>query len=331
MNAKDTWGAEGFKKSCDSSASSVPLRWSFNVVVARERHWSRVSYYLFMAANFAGLRVLALESRRAKEIAQLIANHGGKAMVAPSTREVPAGPNDAELKFAAELQQDKYGAVILLTGVGTRALAQAIESVLPREQFVDALSRTKVVARGPKPMAVLREFGVPVALAVPEPNTWKEILEALDQRAGEIPLKSKLVAVQEYGVPSLELYAGLKQRGAEVFPVPVYTWQPPEDTGPLRAAIQSLSRNEIDVAMFTSSVQIHHLFQFAEEMQLRDALLTGLQRAVVASIGPTTSGTLRDFGIQVDIEPSHPKMGFLVKEVSEKSAELMRDKKTRFA
>jgi uroporphyrinogen-III synthase len=282
-----------------------------------------------LATDFGGLRVLSLESRRAKEIGQLISNHGGNPMVAPSTREVPAGPNQAELKFAAALLQGNYGAVILLTGVGTRALAQAIESVCPREQLVAALSRTKVVARGPKPIAVLREFGVPVALAVPEPNTWREILQALDQNTDTIPLQGQLVAVQEYGVPSLELYAGLAERGAEVFPVPVYTWQPPEDTGPLRQAIQALSRKEIDVAMFTSSVQIHHLFQFAEEMQLRDAVLSGLQHAVVASIGPTTSGTLRDFGIQVDVEPLHPRMGFLVKEAAEKSAGLVRQKKSQ--
>jgi uroporphyrinogen-III synthase len=281
-----------------------------------------------MPTDFDGLRVLSLESRRAKEIGQLIANNGGKPMIAPSTREVASGPNDEELKFAAELQQDKYGAVILLTGVGTRALAQAIESVLPREQFVAALSRTKVVARGPKPIAVLREFGVPVALAVPEPNTWREILQSLDQHS-EIPLKGKLVAVQEYGVPSPELYAGLAERGAEVFPVPVYKWQPPEDAGPLRNAITALSKKEVDVAMFTSSVQIHHLFQFAEEMQLRGAVLAGLNHSVVASIGPTTSATLRDFGIQVDVEPSHPKMGFLVKEAAEKSGEIFQKRKAQ--
>jgi uroporphyrinogen-III synthase len=278
-------------------------------------------------ANFGGMRVLSLESRRAKEIGQLISNNGGDPMVAPSTREVAAGPNEAELKFAADLEENKFGAVILLTGVGTRALAQAIEGTMPREKFVAALSRTKVVARGPKPMAVLREFGVPVALAVPEPNTWREILQSLDQNAEKVPLKGQLVAVQEYGVPSPELYAGLKERGAEVFPVPVYTWQPPEDTGPLREAIKALSRNEIDVSMFTSSVQIHHLFQFAEEMQLRDAVLAGLRRSVVASIGPTTSETLRNFGIPVDVEPSHPKMGFLVKEASEKSAGISHTKR----
>src|SRR5262249_8236898 len=149
--------------------------------------------------------------------------------------------------------------VIFLTGVGTRHLAQAIEAVCPRDQLVTALSKIKVVARGPKPVAVLREFGVPVSLAVPEPNTWREVLEALDGNSVQVPLRGKRVAVQEYGVPTPDLYAGLKLRGADVFPVHVYKWEPPEDTGPLQNAITALSRGEIDVAMFTSSVQIFHL------------------------------------------------------------------------
>ncbi len=280
-----------------------------------------------MPANgFGGLRVLSLESRRAKEMAQLIANNGGNPIVAPSTREVPEGPNDDELKFASGLLADEFGVVIFLTGVGTRHLAQAIDAVCPRDLFVAALSRTQVVARGPKPIAVLREFGVPIALSVPEPNTWRDLLAALDQETANIPLRGQKVAVQEFGIPSTELYAGLAERGATVFPVHVYKWEPPEDTGPLREAIAALARNEIDVAMFTSSVQIHHLFQFAEEMKLRDELVRGLKRTVIASIGPTTSGTLRDFSIPVDMEPSHPKMGFLVKEAAEQSAELRRRK-----
>ena len=277
--------------------------------------------------GFAGLRVLSFESRRSKEMAQLIVNHGGQAIVAPSTREVPEGPNPDELKFASLLLEGKFGAVIFLTGVGTRHLAQAIESVCLRDQFVAALSRTKVVARGPKPVAVLREFGVPVTLAVPEPNTWHEILKALDEHQQQVPLKGQLVAVQEYGIPTPDLYAGLKQRGAEVFPIHVYKWEPPEDTRPLRSAIAALGRGEIDVAMFTSSVQIHHLFQFAEQMNLREQVVRGLNSCIVASIGPTTSGTLREHGIAVDLEPSHPKMGLLVKETAERSAELLRRKK----
>jgi uroporphyrinogen-III synthase len=278
-------------------------------------------------AGFDGLRVLSLESRRAREIAQLIINNGGQPTVAPSTREIPAESNPVELNFAASLLQDHFGVVIFLTGVGTRALVQAVEPVCSREQFVAALSRTTVVARGPKPVAVLRELGVPIALTVPEPNTWREILQVLDQNSGKIPLQGRRVAVQEHGVPSHELYEGLKQRGAEVFPVQVYQWALPEDTAPLRQAILSVTSDQIDVAMFTSSVQIHHLVQIAQEMNLREDLVRALNRSMIASIGPLTSQTLREHGITVDLEPTHPKMGFLVKEAAEQSAGLLSRKR----
>jgi uroporphyrinogen-III synthase len=272
--------------------------------------------------GFNGLRVLSLESRRAREIGQLIINNGGQPTVAPSTREIASESNPVELQFAASLLQDQFAIVIFLTGVGTRALAQAVEPVCSREQFVAALSRTTVVARGPKPVAVLREMGVPIALTIPEPNTWREILQVFDQSVEKIPLRGRRVAIQEHGVPSHELYAGLKERGAEVFPVQVYQWALPEDVEPLRQAIRSVTENQIDVAMFTSSVQIHHLLQIAQEMNVREELVRALNRSMIASIGPLTSQTLREHGIDVDLEPTHPKMGFLVKEAAEQSAAL---------
>lgn len=275
--------------------------------------------------GFNGMRVLALESRRSKEIGQLIINNGGVPTVAPSTREVPEA-NPEELDFAASLLQDEFAVVIFMTGVGTRTLVQAVKPICSRDQFVAALRRTKIVARGPKPIAVLRELGVPVTLAVPEPNTWREILLVLDQNKEVVPLAGKKIAVQEHGAPSEELYAGLKERGAEVVPVHVYQWSLPEDIGPLRQAVSVLSRKEFDVAIFTSSIQLVHLLQIADEMKLRADVLGGLNTAVVASIGPVTSVTLREHGVIVDLEPSHPKMGFLVKEAAERSADLVRRK-----
>ena len=277
--------------------------------------------------GFGNLRVLSLESRRSREMGVLIANHGGQPTVVVSTREVPSGPNAEESAFAQGLVQDQFQVVIFMTGVGTRALAQAIEPSCPREQFVAALSKVTVVARGPKPVTVLREFGVPITLTVPEPNTWREILHTLDQNAEAAPLKGTHVAVQEHGVPSRELYAGLAERGALVFPVPVYKWAPPEDAEPLRRAIGDLARGNFDVVLFTSSVQLYHLFRLADEMGQHEEVVGGLRRAVVGSIGPVTSETLREYGISPDLEPSHPKMGFLVKELAERSTELRQHKK----
>jgi len=276
--------------------------------------------------GFGNLRVLSLESRKSREMGLLITNHGGQATVVASTRDVPSGPNAEESAFAQGLVQGQFQVVIFMTGVGTRALAQAIEPACPRESLVAALNKLVVVARGPKPVAVLREFGVAIALKAPEPNTWREILHVLDQNAQTIPLKGIHAAVQEHGVPSRELYAGLTERGAQVFPVPVYKWAPPEDAEPLRAAIRDLSLGKFDVVLFTSSVQVHHLFRFADEMGQHENAANALRRAVVGSIGPVTSETLREYGITPDLEPSHPKMGFLVRETSERSAEFLQHK-----
>jgi uroporphyrinogen-III synthase len=277
--------------------------------------------------GFAGLRVLTLESRRAQEMSKMIANAGGQPVVAPSMREVPLESNTHALEFAAALLDAKLDVVIFLTGVGTRALTRVVESKYAKEEFVKALSKTAVVARGPKPVAALREMNVPIALAIPEPNTWREILSTLDD-SKLLTTRGCRVALQEYGVSNPELLAGLKERGAEVMAVPVYEWMLPEDTGPLRSAIRALGSGEIDVAMFTSSVQLRHLLQVGEQMKQKEDVLRGLARAVVVSIGPVTTEELKTHGISVDLEPSHPKMGFLVKEASERCSELLQHKRS---
>jgi uroporphyrinogen-III synthase len=281
--------------------------------------------------GFAGLRVLSLESRRAPEMAKLIANYGGQATVSPSMQEIPLESNLEAQDFARKLDSNGFDMVIFLTGVGARALTRVAETVYPRDQFVAALQRVPLVARGPKPVAALKEMGVQVTLAVPEPNTWRELLQALDQKADSLPLDGRRIAVQEYGASNAELLAGLQQRGAQVTPVPVYQWALPDDTGPLRSAISAIARGEIDVALFTTSVQVIHLLQIAAEMNLEQAVRTAFARIVVGSIGPVTSEELQARGIAPDFEPSHPKMGFLVNEAAQQSAELLRQKRARAA
>lgn len=271
--------------------------------------------------NFQGLTVLTLESRRGQEISRLIETYGGKPFHAPAMREVPLSSNLEALKFADALFEGKFDVVVFLTGVGARALSIVVEGAHPAEKFLGALRKVTVFARGPKPIAVLREWGVPVALTAPEPNTWRELLQAIDDSKQE--LRGKQVAVQEYGISNPELLAGLRERGAEVTAVPVYQWDLPEDTGPLQRAVEEVIAGRIDVALFTTGVQIHHLFQIADQGGKKDALKAGMERVVKASIGPTTSEVLRSYGLSVELEASHPKMGFLVKEAAENARTLL--------
>lgn len=278
--------------------------------------------------SFNGLRVLVLESRRGRELGLIVASYGGEPHVAPSMREVPIESNVEAVRFIDDLIAGEFDVVILLTGVGARALLDIVQRVQgTRKRMIDALRDTIVVARGPKPLAVMREIEVPVFLTAPEPNTWRELLSALDSRKSELALDGLNVAVQEYGASNPDLLAALEARGARVTAVPVYQWALPEDTAPLRNAARAIAEGQLDVALFTSATQAVHLMKVADELQLADRMRAGLGRMVIASIGPTTSEELRQRGIQVDLESSHPKMGFLVREAAERAAELLRPKR----
>ncbi|MGA7753481.1 MAG: antitermination regulator, partial [Candidatus Sulfotelmatobacter sp.] len=66
-------------------------------------------------SGFGNRRVLSLESRRAREMAQLIANNGGEPIVAPSTREVQTEDHGDARKFVTGLKDGNVDIVIFLT------------------------------------------------------------------------------------------------------------------------------------------------------------------------------------------------------------------------
>ena len=279
--------------------------------------------------SFGGLRVLVLESRRARELGLIVASYGGEPLVAPSMREVPIESNAEAVRFIDDLIAGEFDVVILLTGVGSRVLLDIVQRVQgTRKRLIEALKDAVVVCRGPKPLAVMREIDVPVFVTAPEPNTWRELLAALDDRRSELSLDGLNVAVQEYGASNPDLLAGLEARGAKVTPVPVYQWALPEDVGPLQTAVRAVADGELDVVLFTTATQAVHLMKIAEELRLADLVLAGLRRMVGGSIGPTTSEELRQRGIPIDLESSHPKMGFLVREAAERAADVLRAKRT---
>jgi len=266
-----------------------------------------------------GLRVLAFESRRATEIADLIRRFGGMPISAPSMREVPLETSPEALEFLRRLEAAAIDIVILLTGVGTRTLAAALADRCPRERLAELLRATTIVARGPKPVAALRELGLTPGILVPEPNTWRELLACLDAQA---PVGGRRVAVQEYGRSNAELLDGLRSRGAEVLRVPVYRWDYPLDQGPLRDGVTQLADSRVDIALFTSARQVDHVVETAARLGRLDDLLAAARRVVFASIGPVCSEALQAHGLPVDLEPEHPKMGHLVNAVAQRGPAL---------
>lgn len=276
--------------------------------------------------SFQGLRVLALESRRAAEIAKLIRTYGGEPTVVPAMREVPLDSNHEAIEFADRLFHGHFDLVIFLTGVGVRRLTEIVESRYKRAHFIEALRRVKIASRGPKVSTVLREMGLPIAVTAPEPCTWKEMIGALDDAFGP-SLEGLRAAVQEYGTTNPDMLSALSDHHVQWTRVPIYQWALPDDLEPLKTSVRSIAAGQVDVLIFLTAVQVSHLFQVALEIGMAEALRDGIRKTVVLSIGPSTSAELARYGISPDFEPSHPKMGFLMNEASECAVKLLEQKR----
>lgn len=274
-------------------------------------------------ASLCGLKVVSFESRRAKEMAELIRRYGGEPIIAPSMREVPLGENRVALDLLPQLESGMFDLLILMTGVGTRTLNQVLLTRYPQERILAALEKIQLVARGPKPIAALKELGLTPAINVPEPNTWRELLTTLDAATS---LRGKQIAVQEYGIPNAALVSGLEQRGAAVKTIAIYRWALPDDVKPLRSAVQGILNGEADIALFTNGAQVDHLFRVAAEEKIGPSLRGALKKMVVGSVGPICTQVLERFGLKPDIEPTHPKMGSLIAEIAASAHELLAHK-----
>ncbi len=269
---------------------------------------------------------MALESRRADEIAKLIRTYGGEPTVVPAMREIPLESNHEALEFGGRLLHGDFDLVIFLTGIGVRRLMDIVGSRYERARILESLRQVKVATRGPKSSAAVRELGLSVDVTAPEPCTWREMIGALDGAFGP-SLEGLRAAVQEYGAANPELLNALSQHHVQWTRVPVYQWALPDDLEPLRNSVRAVAAGETDVIVFLTAIQVTHLFRVAEQMDATEKLRAGLRQSVVLSIGPSTTEELARYGIQPDFEPSHPKMGFLMNEASAGAAKLLEQKR----
>lgn len=273
---------------------------------------------------FDGLRVLSLESRRANEIEAMIRRLDGDAFVAPSVQERALEDHRDAIRFVEQLEADQFDLVVCMTGAGLAFLRDVVAAHMPVERLAAGLRRVTIVSRGPKPVPLLRDMHVPVQVVVPEPNTWKEIVEAVAARS------ERRIAVQEYGRPNFEMNAALEGLGAQVTPVAIYRWELPDNLEPLREAGRRLAARQFDVVIFTSSIQLDHLLEIARDLGIEAEVLDALRYDVaIASVGPVMTATLESYGLTSDIVPNHPKMGSLVKAAAEMAATILCTKRAR--
>lgn len=263
-----------------------------------------------MSRSLHDITVAHFEARRTAELDSLIARHGGMPWSAPALSEVPINPREAERATLRALVSGAFDIVVLLTGVGTRRLFEEVASLGGLDDAVAGLRRSTLVARGPKPVPVLRTHGLKATCIAPEPHTTIELLATLDSLA----LTDRRVLVLAAGESAEEPSATLRARGAGVTELQLYKWGlSPPDAARIDETLDAIIAGAIDAVLFTTQVQVRHVFEVASQRASTDALLSALREHVlIGAVGPTVEDALAQFGLQADVVPEHPKMGHLV-------------------
>ena len=253
-------------------------------------------------------RIAILESRLGEQLADLVKQRGGVPVHAPALAELPDLEPEKIRALVQSLENRPAKLFIFQTGVGTRALFAALDTLKLTESFLRHLQNAVVAARGPKPTGALRSRGVRIDRAAADPFTTREILESLQ----DISLEKTRVIIQRFGSANVELDRALESRGAQVTEIPTYRWALPPDTGPLERLVGALERGEIDAAVFTNAEQARNLFAVATRLNKQQSLTDSLNRTLVASIGPVASAALREANVKVGLESKPPKLGALM-------------------
>ena len=261
-----------------------------------------------MATSPTPKTVAILEARTGAHLAELVSRQGAVPLLAPALEEVP----DVDPAAVGMLLQDwvahPFRMMIFQTGVGTRALFRVTDSLGSTPKLLGLLEQATVVVRGPKPTGELKARGVRIDVRAASPFTSDTVMAAITAS----PLTGARVVVQRYGEANRRLCEALTARGASVQEIATYRWALPEDTGPLERLIDALARSAVDAVVFTSAVQVKHLFAVAERMSRTAELPALLRGLIVASIGPVCSRALEERGITPTFEADPPKLGPLV-------------------
>ena len=257
-----------------------------------------------------------VEARMLSEMGALIERNGGIPYPAPVLQEVHLGDTPEVKKLVADICSGKVQVMVFQTGVGTKALFESAASQDREAETLNALSAATVIARSPKPAAVLRRYKVHIDHMPPEPFTSADLLAAIQG----LDLAGKQVAVQAYGGPNSQLIQTLEERGATAHEVSLYTWGLADDVEPVLGLIDALEDGQIDALAFTSRIQVDNLLSIAAQAGKEESLRNQLARgpAVVASVGPVCTKRMLEAGFRVDVEPDHPHMGNLVLALAER-------------
>ncbi|MFF5469695.1 uroporphyrinogen-III synthase [Streptomyces achromogenes] len=255
----------------------------------------------------AGFTVGVTAARRAEELGALLQRRGATVLHAPALRIVPLADDSELLAATKEIIDRVPDVVVATTAIGFRGWVEAADGWGLGEQLVGRLRGARLLARGPKVKGAIRAAGLTEEWS-PSSESLAEVLDRLLEEG----VDGGRVAVQLHGEPLPGFVESLRAAGAEVLPVPVYRWMPPEDTGPLDRLLDTAVGRGLDALTFTSAPAAASLLSRAEERGLLDELLAALAHDVLpACVGPVTALPLQAHGVDT-VQPERFRLGPLV-------------------
>ncbi|MFF9000234.1 uroporphyrinogen-III synthase [Streptomyces achromogenes] len=255
----------------------------------------------------AGFTVGVTAARRAEELGALLQRRGATVLHAPALRIVPLADDSELLAATKEIIDRVPDVVVATTAIGFRGWVEAADGWGLGEQLVGRLRGARLLARGPKVKGAIRAAGLTEEWS-PSSESLAEVLDRLLEEG----VDGSRVAVQLHGEPLPGFVESLRAAGAEVLPVPVYRWMPPEDTGPLDRLLDTAVGRGLDALTFTSAPAAASLLSRAEERGLLDELLAALAHDVLpACVGPVTALPLQAHGVDT-VQPERFRLGPLV-------------------
>jgi uroporphyrinogen-III synthase len=259
-----------------------------------------------MSRPLEGVRVAITENRYPEQLTQLLERQGATVFSCPLLKETPTEDARGAHQFIELCEKQRIDYIIFYTGVGVDFLFKAVNRP-------DVIARSRILARGPKAVNALKRAGVRVDL-VADFATTEGIVGTLSREN----LAGKTILVQLYGQDNPALATALEALGARVIAVSLYSYTQASDTEAIGQLVYRVLHGEIDAITFTSATQVPFLFQSAKKLAGGDAFRERLGHGViVASVGEVTSRALRQEGVEPNVMPEEPKMGPMVKALSE--------------
>ncbi len=227
-----------------------------------------------------GRRIVVTRARaQASGLAATLRALGAEAIELPAIRIEPRIDSDEVRDAVADLHA--YALVCLTSPNGVRLLFEAMAA---QGRDARALANATVAAIGPGTAAALAGRGV-IADVVPE----RYVAEALVEALAEVEVSGRPVLVARAAEARAVLPEALAERGARVDVVTLYETVREE---PAPDAVAAAA--DADYVTFTSSSTVRNLAQALGDAFPRQARLV--------SIGPVTSATARELGLEIDVE-----------------------------